>query len=407
MAGAGPHDPSGHDRELTWPRAECLQSPVMSTAHISCPARRRPVHGLDVVRLIAAMLVVIYHLGFKAWALPGSSLRHVIDAPVPHPPGYGFTWCGWIGVQVFFVVSGAVIAYSAEGARPGSFARRRLARLLPAILIATPLALPLAALLFRTPPAAALMLGLKTVAFAPVGPWIMGQFWTIPIELAFYAPVWAILASGMPERGLRALPWGLGLASAGYWFGAAFGGLQPGGRLAELLLVSHGVYFALGMLCARLGTGTLAHRHGLLALVCAGAAAVQVRTTAGWEMGSRAELSAQWLVPYAVWFILAAAVGASFRWRSATELRVARHAKGLRMAGMTTYPLYLTHIHTGGAALAACSALGVLAASVLACLVSLLVAWSIALHLEPHVHVTVDRVLKDIAMRAKGAVQAG
>ncbi|MFC3213689.1 hypothetical protein [Novosphingobium panipatense] len=102
--------------------------------------------------------------------------------------------------------------------------------------------------------------------------------------------------------------------------------------------MSHGVYFALGMLCAQLGTGTLAHRHGLLALVCAGAAAVQVRTTAGWEMGSRAELSAQWLVPYAVWFILAAAVGASFRWRSAIELRVARHAKGLRMAGMTTYP---------------------------------------------------------------------
>ncbi|MFD1958691.1 acyltransferase family protein [Novosphingobium panipatense] len=90
----------------------------MSTAHISCPARRRPVHGLDVVRLIAAMLVVIYHLGFKAWALPGSSLRHVIDAPVTHPPGYGLTWCGWIGVQVFFVVSGAVIAYSAEGRAP-------------------------------------------------------------------------------------------------------------------------------------------------------------------------------------------------------------------------------------------------------------------------------------------------
>ncbi|MFC3213688.1 acyltransferase family protein [Novosphingobium panipatense] len=201
----------------------------MSTAHISCPARRRPVHGLDVVRLIAAMLVVIYHLGFKAWALPGSSLRHVIDAPVTHPPGYGLTWCGWIGVQVFFVVSGAVIAYSAEGARPGSFARRRLARLLPAILIATPLALPLAVLLFRTPPAAALMLGLKTVAFAPVGPWIMGQFWTISIELAFYAAVCAILASGMPERGCGPCHGGLGLRAPDTGLARLSAGCSPAG----------------------------------------------------------------------------------------------------------------------------------------------------------------------------------
>ncbi|MFD2135392.1 acyltransferase family protein [Novosphingobium resinovorum] len=212
----------------------------MSQAHATNARRRQPVHGLDLVRFAAASLVVLYHLGFKAWALEDSSLHAVLGRHQDFPIGYALSWCGWIGVQVFFVVSGAVIAYSARGVSARGFARRRVARLLPAVLIAVAIALPVAVFVFGSAPGQAIVLTLKTLAFVPLGPWIIGQFWTIPIELAFYALVWAILASGVPERPMHALAWLLGVASASYWLTVTLGVRGAGGGLVNFCCCSMG-----------------------------------------------------------------------------------------------------------------------------------------------------------------------
>ena len=47
---------------------------------------------------------------------------------------------GWIGVEIFFVISGYVIASSAEGAAPRTFLRRRAQRLLPAAWVCATIA---------------------------------------------------------------------------------------------------------------------------------------------------------------------------------------------------------------------------------------------------------------------------
>lgn len=361
------------------------------------PQQRTKIYGLDAVRLLAAMLVVAYHLGFKAWAVSGSTLNLLLGTVDAHPSGWQLTWFGWVGVQVFFVVSGAVIAYSAQGTSPGNFAKNRLARLLPALMIAVLIAVPVAVVMFAVPAGKVAWLALKTLAFSPWGPWIMGQFWTIPIELCFYGLVWGLLAwTGPGEKwglsqgaGMRALAWALGGASAGYWIAVSAGLLSAGGRLAELLLLQHGMYFAIGLLCARLGTGNLGVRHLALALVCILAAAMQVCEAAAWEMTGMAEMAERWWQAYLVWLAITACIALSFLHRDAIAARCERFHFGLRLAGMLTYPLYLTHIHVGGAVLLACAPWGPLPAFLAASCGSLFVSLIIAYLFEPPLYLAV------------------
>lgn len=369
----------------------------------SIPGPRSPVYGLDLVRFLAALLVVAYHLGFKAWAVPGGTLHAMLGMRgmlVAEPSGWRLAWCGWIGVQVFFVVSGAVIAWSAQGVSAGMFLRRRIARLLPALLIAVLIALPVAIGLFASPVGPAAWLALRTIAFVPWGPWLIGQFWTIPIELGFYALVALRLATG---RGVQALAWGLGLAGTGYWLAVGVGAIAPGGRLSELLLLQHGGYFAIGMLCAR---ATLAPRHFALGLACAAAAAVQVRQAAAWEMAVRADLAGRWPLAYALWLGLTALVALSFFHREAIAARVGRAAPALRLAGLATYPLYLVHIHVGGAILLVAPPLGSAVAPALALAGALLAAFAIAAWLEPPLYALVRAGLDHAASRSRAAASA-
>lgn len=371
--------------------------PAAPLAH----AGKVPVHGLDLVRFLAAMLVAIYHLGFKARAIGGSTLNTALGMLDRFPPGYRFTWWGWIGVQVFFVVSGAVIAYSARGSDASGFALRRVERLLPALIVAVAIAVPVAIGIFGMAAAQAGWLALKTLAFVPWGPWIIGQFWTIPVEVAFYAAVCVLLAAGGGNRVMDILAWWLGLASCAYWLLVTLGMVAPGGRLSELLLLQHGVYFALGIVCARLGDERLSRRHVALALACLIAAAAQVQAAAGWEMASRPDLATGWPVAWLVWLALVVLVAASFRWREAVAARLARHAAALRLLGLSTYPLYLVHIHIGGAVLILASGAGAGVSCALAVMASLAVSLAIAAWGEPPLHALVRRCMTLAAQWAR------
>lgn len=341
--------------------------------------RRNPVYGLDVIRLSAAILVMVYHFGFRAWASSENWLLHSMGRAPSLPAWSEFAWWGWIGVQIFFVVSGAVIAGSARRATPAGFVRARVARLLPALLICASFALLVAIGLFREDPIESALLWLKTITFIPQGPWLLSQFWTIPIEVSFYAMVMLLIALGK-ARDMEHLAWALGCASAAYWFASSVEAIEAGDRWPALLLLHHGVYFALGILAARLGDGTLAPRHLALAATCVFGAAEQIATVAAWELNAATSL---WMIPFGVWLAATAAIAASFRWRDAIARRVKRHAAALRLAGLTTYPLYLVHMHAGGPVLVWSEPLGALPATLLAMGSSLVVAVLITRFLEP------------------------
>lgn len=357
--------------------------------------RRKPVYGLDLIRLSAAFLVMVYHFGFRAWASSENWLLHSMGRAPSLPAWSEFAWWGWIGVQIFFVVSGAVIAGSARRTSAARFVRHRIARLFPALLICASFALLVSVGLLGEDPVDAALLWLKTITFMPQGPWLLSQFWTIPIEVSFYAVVALLIALGKADN-MEALAWALGGASAAYWFASSTDAIEAGDRWPALLLLHHGIYFALGILVARLGSSPVAPRHVVLGAICIFGAAEQIATVAAWELNAETSL---WIVPFTVWLTATAAIAASFRWRDAIANRVERHAGALRLAGLTTYPLYLVHMHAGGPVLVWTEPLGPLTATVLAMAASLIAAFIITRYFELRLHVRVRDALDRVDSR--------
>jgi peptidoglycan/LPS O-acetylase OafA/YrhL len=81
--------------------------------------------GLDLLRALAIIIVVIYHAGIMGFPLPGQVHRF-----------------GWIGVDLFFVLSGYLIGGQllapiarGQGIKLGRFFARRALRILPAYLV--------------------------------------------------------------------------------------------------------------------------------------------------------------------------------------------------------------------------------------------------------------------------------
>jgi hypothetical protein len=85
------------------------------------------VPGLDLSRLVAVAAVVFYHYGF--WGRPRTACRRSHFRISPPYAQYGF-----LGVPIFFTISGFVIAYSAEGRTPAGFAIARFSRIYPTFL---------------------------------------------------------------------------------------------------------------------------------------------------------------------------------------------------------------------------------------------------------------------------------
>ncbi len=80
------------------------------------------VEALDLLRLVAVLGVVLYHFGF--WGPASQGVPQVALPWLTPMAKYGF-----LGVPGFFVISGFVIAYSAEGRTATGFAIARFSRI--------------------------------------------------------------------------------------------------------------------------------------------------------------------------------------------------------------------------------------------------------------------------------------
>ena len=94
---------------------------------------------LDPLRLGAALSVAVFHLMFWSWAWPSIGVppgfEHYVAADVQFPSAARFTWFGWVGVEIFFVISGFVIANSASKSSAIEFLFSRALRLYPAVWV--------------------------------------------------------------------------------------------------------------------------------------------------------------------------------------------------------------------------------------------------------------------------------
>lgn len=146
------------------------------------PAKHR-LEVLDGIRFLAAAYVVVFHFSAgdrSSWH--GSS--RVLFAPLFHIASYG-----WLGVELFFMISGFVICLSAWGKSVGEFAISRFVRLYPAYWFA--ILLTTVVLLVDQSRAHALSWSqvltnlTMTESYAQV-PGVDPSYWTLAIELNFY-----------------------------------------------------------------------------------------------------------------------------------------------------------------------------------------------------------------------------
>ncbi len=306
------------------------------------------------------------------------------------------TWFGWVGVPIFFVLSGFVIAYSAEGASPYSFIRSRILRLYPAVWICAPISAA-ALIAFNVWPAAEIINRLsRSISLSPVGPWIDGVYWTLGVEVAFYGLVWIMLCLRAFSR-IDVLALLLTVLSAGFWLWRtlALANLlppAPSSWIVQLFLAEHGCYFALGILLWL----CLLKRITVFRLILS---AVSFTTGIVALIPETLEKSQIPFSGYAVWVPAAVWAAAVFLVIVGTRSHALDgFATRLRLLGLATYPLYLLHQVVGAVAIRALVQTGVVQHVALVVVIVLMVALSlfVAAFVEPRVRFPLAALLDAI-----------
>lgn len=342
---------------------------------------RNPILLLDPLRLVAALMVMAHHY---ASILPTHPPQFLAEARIARPlTAVSVSWfdAGWIGVEVFFVLSGYVIALSGDrdggggGVGARAFLRRRALRLAPAAWICATLT---AVVLCLVADGRGVTLAwLRALAFIPWWRLIDGSYWTLSIELAFYASVAAWIAIGARLERLAML---LAVASAAYWLAPV---AHTDTVMWNLTLLPHGCFFALGMTLFAARSAGWRRREIAVAALASLAGVLQILDRAG-VMAAQSGTSGDALMPLA---LLALAVMAIAR-ADAAEGPLARiGAARLRTLGLMTYPLYLLHQNIGAVAIFALVATGVpdAGAMILTAAAMIALAAFVALRIEPDV----------------------
>ena len=188
---------------LPWPEVKPVRitEPVMV---VSLLAAHMP--GIDVLRGCAVLMVVVFHgMAYQAPRVEwGSRILNAL---------YGVTAWGWLGVNLFFVISGFLITGILDDTalRPDYYKRfyvRRALRILPAYVAVLGLAWMTG---FVTPNyigICLLFLANMPGLFLRHGYLFYGPFWSLAVEEQFYL-VWPTLYRKLGQRGMLVVSLGL------------------------------------------------------------------------------------------------------------------------------------------------------------------------------------------------------
>src|SRR6201987_2791882 len=109
---------------------------------------------------------------FWSWAWPAmgvAGLEPCVAADVLFPAAAPFTWFGWVGVEIFFVISGFVIANSASKSSPTEFLLGRALRLYPAVWVCATATLIVLVLFGRGSPSEFILPYIHAMLLVPKG----------------------------------------------------------------------------------------------------------------------------------------------------------------------------------------------------------------------------------------------
>jgi len=223
-------------------------------------------YEIDLLRFVAALSVVFYHYTFLGESRPEYN-------PLRFPEFVPITKYGYLGVELFFIISGYVVLLSAQGKTVRQFFVSRVMRLYPAYWVACTLtflvkiiwgagtnaSLPMADDLGAGP----LQYVYNMTMFQSfIGITNMdGPYWSLGIEITFYFLISLLIGYCL----LRYVDWFLLL-----WLGyVSLPKLAYGGTLfAELFFRGYAPYFIAGMLfyLMQQPQGRSRFRYALLAI---------------------------------------------------------------------------------------------------------------------------------------------
>lgn len=288
-------------------------------------------YEIDYLRGFACLSVLAFHFlsrGPQTGTMPG----------VDFPYAEAVARYGYLGVHLFFVISGFVILMSAQGATPRSFVASRASRLYPALWVAATLTAGAAWLLGDARFAvsgADYLVNLSMLAHWFDVPYVDGAYWSLGYELHFYILVWlAIRLRQMPR-----LEWLL----AGWLLVSAVNAVRPMWPVEFWLDAKWAPFFTAGGLFYLIRTqGATLFR---LVLLAACFALGQVYAVQEAIAPHAAGIDGAAPMPAVVVAVICA-IFALFGLISAGRLRM-KPSPFIYYAGILTYPVYVVHQNMG------------------------------------------------------------
>jgi peptidoglycan/LPS O-acetylase OafA/YrhL len=293
--------------------------------------KHRRVETLDLLRLVAALSVVMYHYSFRGAAADGYT--HIsLPALIP------VTKYAYLGVELFFVISGFVIAYSADGRTAREFIVARASRIYPGFIVCMTLTflitLELGAPRFET----SLMQWLGNLLIlspALKQPFMDGAYWSIVYELTFYAWVLGLILLNIFSRRLTVV--------VAVWLTISVANelLFDSGLIRRLFITDDSGFFCAGLLLYSLFSGRRGKFTWPLLVLATVIAAGQAVHNADW---SREHFGIVFSSPVIALTCvgIVALVGVCL-----LPKRIPLPATLIAALGGLTYPLYLLHQHIG------------------------------------------------------------
>ncbi|CAM5268184.1 acyltransferase family protein [Streptomyces avidinii] len=286
---------------------------------------------LDGVRVLAALGVLFYHYFAlpSAWDEPPESI---------FPTAHRFAVYGWLGVEIFFMVSGFVICMSAWGRTVGDFAVSRVSRLFPAYWAAVVFT---SLVLFASPEIRQLkafsdvVVNLSMLQGGIGVPNVDDAYWTLFVELKFYVLFALVVMRGVTYRNCV-------LFCAAWTLAGVVAPTSDSGVLSFFAAPASSPYFIAGIgfylmrrfrpnavLWAVVGVQFLLAQHHVHARMISSLGREATRQTPAWPAHVIIVLGFALMAALA----LGALDGVQWRW--------------LPHAGAITYPLYLIHMMAG------------------------------------------------------------
>jgi peptidoglycan/LPS O-acetylase OafA/YrhL len=296
-------------------------------------------YEIDLLRFLAAFSVVIYHYTYRGFAAGNYS-------PIPFTELGRFTRYGYLGVELFFLISGYVVLLSTQGKTIRQFFISRVTRLYPAFWAACTLTFLVKCLWGTGSTDAHMSVYLHSgigqyfynmtmlYGFLGITP-VDSAYWSLTVEITFYVLISLLVAYDL----MRHINLFIALWLA--YTALPLIGIRIGGKLLpDIFFPEYAPYFAAGMLFYLLQQESTLMRYGLLLV------AYLLSIRAGiLEMHKMADLYQEAFSPVVVGGVITCFFGL-FILIIKRIINLSRFS-WLAWLGALTYPLYLVHQDIG------------------------------------------------------------